>query len=740
MLFLALCIPIRAARRAARRRGASAARRVRRASRASAPRVPHGALAVAPDASLGAARRRRRARGRSSPACVATSGARLRSSALRRDRAARRRAARAAARAAFTELHMIDVGQGDAIALRTPHGHWMLFDAGRSWRGGDAGRSRPSCRTSRIAAATVALFVLSHPHTDHVGGAARVFAALHPARFLDAGYAGTSPPYRASLDEARATSIPWQRVHPGDSLVVDGVVLTMLAPDSAWTSRARPIANLASIGARSRASATCASCFIGDAEGPEEEWLLAHDPAALARRRAQGRAPRQHDEHDGALSRRGASAPRAGDRRRGQHVWPSGRRRCMRALRARGRAGACARIALGTIVVRTDGRRLEVETRDGESMGSLPPRASRRACVLMRRSARSCGIGCRCRPRLLARYPELGRRALAARRHCRCASAVGVSAARRCRRSRCGARSGSRRTRRSRRNYSCTNSGTSTSLRQIAPSRCATSGGACGTATLENRFEVDARAYRRAPRWPALLPPCRGSPVVQHTATSVVTIERFIIEQERLHPEATGELSGILYDLALAAKMIANKVRSAGLADILGATDDANVQGEIQQKLDVFANEIIVKAMDHGGRLCAMASEEEPGIIQIPERLQVRQVLPAVRSARRLVEHRRQRARRHDLLRRAEDHARPARRDGGHAAARAAAGRGGLRHLRLEHDARVHHGAGRARLHARSVDRRVPALASEHPHSRRRPLSLGERLVRAAVGRADASS
>jgi len=107
--------------------------------------------------------------------------------------------------------------------------------------------------------------------------------------------------------------------------------------------------------------------------------------------------------------------------------------------------------------------------------------------------------------------------------------------------------------------------------------------------------------------------------VVKHTATSVVTIERFIIEEERNHPEATGELSGILYDLALAAKMIANKVRSAGLADILGATEYENVQGETQQKLDVLANEIIVKAMDHGGRLCAMASEEEPGIIQIPE-------------------------------------------------------------------------------------------------------------------------
>jgi fructose-1,6-bisphosphatase I len=107
--------------------------------------------------------------------------------------------------------------------------------------------------------------------------------------------------------------------------------------------------------------------------------------------------------------------------------------------------------------------------------------------------------------------------------------------------------------------------------------------------------------------------------VVRHTATSVVTIERFIIEQERRHPEATGELSGILYDLALAAKMIANKVRSAGLADILGSAESENVQGEVQQKLDVLANEIIIKAMDHGGRLCGMASEERAEIIQIPD-------------------------------------------------------------------------------------------------------------------------
>jgi fructose-1,6-bisphosphatase I len=71
--------------------------------------------------------------------------------------------------------------------------------------------------------------------------------------------------------------------------------------------------------------------------------------------------------------------------------------------------------------------------------------------------------------------------------------------------------------------------------------------------------------------------------VVRHTATSVVTIERFIIEQERQHPEATGELSGILYDIALAAKMIASKVRMAGLADILGSAESQNIQGEVQQ-------------------------------------------------------------------------------------------------------------------------------------------------------------
>ena len=108
--------------------------------------------------------------------------------------------------------------------------------------------------------------------------------------------------------------------------------------------------------------------------------------------------------------------------------------------------------------------------------------------------------------------------------------------------------------------------------------------------------------------------------MLQNKATSVVTIERFIIEEERAFPSATGALSGVLNDVALAAKMIANKVRMAGLVDILGSHGSENVQGEVQQKLDVLSNEIIVKAMDHTGRLAGMASEEDADIIPIPDK------------------------------------------------------------------------------------------------------------------------
>ncbi|MBU0561830.1 MAG: class 1 fructose-bisphosphatase [Bacteroidetes bacterium] len=98
-----------------------------------------------------------------------------------------------------------------------------------------------------------------------------------------------------------------------------------------------------------------------------------------------------------------------------------------------------------------------------------------------------------------------------------------------------------------------------------------------------------------------------------------MTLQRHIYVGEKRHPEATGELSSLLSDLSLAAKVISLEVNKAGLVDILGFTGDKNVHGEKVKKLDVFAHEIMIKALDHGGHFCVMASEEEEDIIHIPE-------------------------------------------------------------------------------------------------------------------------
>ena len=102
------------------------------------------------------------------------------------------------------------------------------------------------------------------------------------------------------------------------------------------------------------------------------------------------------------------------------------------------------------------------------------------------------------------------------------------------------------------------------------------------------------------------------------SGSPIVTIESFIMEQERLHPAATGELSNLLYDIALAAKIISGNVRRAGLVDVLGSVGRTNVQGETQQKLDVLANETIKQSFAWTGRVCVMASEEEDGAIPTP--------------------------------------------------------------------------------------------------------------------------
>ncbi len=175
------------------------------------------------------------------------------------------------------EIHMVDVGQGDAIAVRTPRGRWIVVDAGSGRSGGRTGRR--ILAYLRRSGGDVALFVMTHPHADHVGGAPELIEQFAPGAVRDAAFAGTSPAYREALVVARDAHVPWRRIRPGDSVEVDGVVATFLAPDSSWTA-ALSDPNLASAVMMVRFGGFRA-LLTGDAEAPEEAWLLAHAPHAL---------------------------------------------------------------------------------------------------------------------------------------------------------------------------------------------------------------------------------------------------------------------------------------------------------------------------------------------------------------------------------------------------------------------------------------------------------------------------
>src|SRR5690606_27781896 len=104
-----------------------------------------------------------------------------------------------------------------------------------------------------------------------------------------------------------------------------------------------------------------------------------------------------------------------------------------------------------------------------------------------------------------------------------------------------------------------------------------------------------------------------------NVSNSVITIDRYIIDQEREHPEARGAFTNLLYDIALAAKLIAREVRMAGLVDILGEAGRRNISGDEVKKLDVWAHEAMFKALGLAGQLCCMASEEAETLTAIAE-------------------------------------------------------------------------------------------------------------------------
>ena len=98
------------------------------------------------------------------------------------------------------------------------------------------------------------------------------------------------------------------------------------------------------------------------------------------------------------------------------------------------------------------------------------------------------------------------------------------------------------------------------------------------------------------------------------------TLNQFLIEERRNHPEATGDLNALVNDVALACKAIAKQVAYGGLDNVLGPTTTTNIQGEKQQKLDMLANDVFLRANEWGGHLAGMVSEEMDVPFVIPTR------------------------------------------------------------------------------------------------------------------------
>jgi competence protein ComEC len=128
------------------------------------------------------------------------------------------------------EIAFIDVGQGDAVALRTPGGRWILVDAGERDDGWDAGERRVLPFLRARGATRVEALVLTHPHADHVGGAAAVMRAVPVGRVIDPGMPMGTPVYLETLRVAAERGIEWNAARQDRKLQIDGVELLFLWP------------------------------------------------------------------------------------------------------------------------------------------------------------------------------------------------------------------------------------------------------------------------------------------------------------------------------------------------------------------------------------------------------------------------------------------------------------------------------------------------------------------------------
>ncbi|HET6527904.1 MAG TPA: class 1 fructose-bisphosphatase, partial [Balneolaceae bacterium] len=105
--------------------------------------------------------------------------------------------------------------------------------------------------------------------------------------------------------------------------------------------------------------------------------------------------------------------------------------------------------------------------------------------------------------------------------------------------------------------------------------------------------------------------------MVDRKQNRVITLEEFIIQSQNKFPGATGELSQLLRDIGLAAKIISREVNKAGITNILGEEGSTNIHGESVKKLDLFADKQLISALNRSEITCMVISEENDGIIKL---------------------------------------------------------------------------------------------------------------------------
>ena len=179
------------------------------------------------------------------------------------------------------QIVAIDVGQGDAIALRTPRGRWLLVDAGpRGFGGSDAGLTRVIPYLHAQGARRLEAVVLTHPDEDHAGGLAAVLGNISTGAVLGPGFSGGQAGHLAGLAEAGRANVPWRRAAAGDFWTIDGVDFRVLSPAPADAPGESRSPNDWSVVVHV-AFGRCSALLMGDADAEIEAGIAAREPVTI---------------------------------------------------------------------------------------------------------------------------------------------------------------------------------------------------------------------------------------------------------------------------------------------------------------------------------------------------------------------------------------------------------------------------------------------------------------------------